>query len=92
MGLEAREKHREQSLAIVEYRRENLTTSHQKRISLLEKKIEQVPDSNIQRMRRQQIAKAEADYNRRIDELNMAMEQVDITTELVAYGIFGSGE
>lgn len=83
----AREKHREQSLAIAAYRRESLTASHQKRITLLEKKIEDVPDPNIQRMRRQQIAKAEADYNRRIQELDMEMEQADITAELVASGI-----
>ena len=44
-------------------------------------------DPNIQRMRTYQIANAEADYNRRIQELDAAMAKADITTELVAYGI-----
>ena len=87
MWAKAREEHRESARALVNYRRESLSTSHQKRISLLEKKIEQVPDPNIQRMRRQQIANAESDYNRRIQELEKGTEKADITAELVAYGI-----
>lgn len=87
MWTEAREKHREQSREIVEYRRENLTTSHQKRMTLFQKQIEDAKDPNIQRMRHQQFANAEADYNRRIQELEEGMEKADITTELVAYGI-----
>ena len=84
---EAREEHKEKVRETVEYRKESLSTSHQKRIKLLEKQIEDVPDPNIQKMRRSQIAKAEVDYNRRIQELDTAMEQADITTEPVAYGI-----
>lgn len=84
---EAREKHRERIDSMLEYQRENLLTSFQKRVSLLKEKIDQVPDPNIQRMRRQQIANAEADYNRRIQELEQGTEKADITAELVAYGI-----
>ena len=87
MWTVAREKHREEIQEMVEYRRENESTRHQKRIILLEKQIEEVPDPNIQRMRRQQIAKAEADYNRRIQKLEEGTEKADITTELVAYGV-----
>ena len=87
MWAKAREEHRKRARALVNYRRESLSTSHQKRISLLEKKIEQVPNERIQRMRRQQIANAESDYNRRIQELEKGTEKADITAELVAYGI-----
>ncbi len=87
LWTEAREKHRQEIRAIVEYRRESLSASHQKRIMLLEKQIEDVPDPNIQRMRRQQITNAKTDYNRRIQELEEGMEKADITTELVASGI-----
>ena len=87
LWTEAREEHRGQIRSIVEYRRENLLTSHQKRIALLEEKIKRVPDPNIQRMRRQEIANAEADYNRRVQELEKGTEKADITAELVAYGI-----
>lgn len=87
LWAEAREKHRKRIREKVEYRKENLSASHQKRVTLLEKQIEQVPDPNIQRMRHQQIANAEADYNRRIQELEQGTEKADITAELVAYGI-----
>ncbi len=79
--------HKEHIQEISEYRKEKLSASHQKRIALLKKKIEEVPEPNIQRMRRQQIANAESDYNRRIEELGKAAENADITKELVAYGI-----
>ena len=38
-------------------------------------------------MRQSQIAAAEADYTRRIRELDGAMERADVVAELVAYGI-----
>ena len=87
LWTEAREKHREHTRENVEYQMESLSTSHQKRIALLEKQISEVSDPNIQRMRRQQITNAEADYNRLIQELEEGMKKADITTELVAYGI-----
>ncbi len=87
MWTAAREKHREHSREIVEYQKESLSTSHQKRIRLLEMQIEKVPDPNIQRMRHQQLANAEAEYNRRIQKLEEGTEKADITTELVASGV-----
>ncbi len=42
-------------------------------------------------MRRSQIATAEADYARRIQELNSAMERADVTAEPVAYGVLNVG-
>jgi hypothetical protein len=38
-------------------------------------------------MRQAQIAAAEADYARRIQELDIAMERADITAQPVAYGV-----
>ena len=38
-------------------------------------------------MRQSQIATAEADYARRIQELDIAMERADLIAEPVAYGI-----
>ena len=87
LWTETLEKHRQETRELAEYRRESLSTSHQARIKLLEYQRAQVDDPNIQRMRTYQIANAEADYNRRIQELDAAMEKADITTELVAYGI-----
>ena len=87
LWVETLEKHRQNTRESAQYRRESLSTSHQARIALLEYQRAQVDDPNIQRMRGYQIANAEADYNRRIQELDAAMAKADITTELVAYGI-----
>ena len=83
----AREKHRERTQALADYRRESLLTSHQKRVMLLEDKIAQATDPNIQRMRQSELVKAEADYRRRTQEFDEAMAKADITAKPVAYGI-----
>ena len=87
LWAEAREKHRERTQALADYRRESLLTSHQKRVMLLEDKIVQATDPNIQRMRQSELVKAEADYRRRIQEFDEAMAKADITAEPVAYGV-----
>ena len=53
----------------------------------LKKGLTQATNPNIQRMRRSELANAEADYQRRIQEFDEAMEKADITAEPVAYGI-----
>ena len=87
LWAEAREKHRERTQALANYRRESLLASHQKRIAMLEDRIAQATDPNIQRMRQSELANAEADYRRRIQEFDEAMAKADITAEPVAYGI-----
>ena len=69
------------------YRRESLRTSHQARVALLQEQLQQATSENIRRMKQYQIANAEADYNRRLGELDDAMEKADITAAPVAYGI-----
>ena len=83
----AREKHRERTQALADYRRESLLASHQKRIAILEERIAQATDSRIQLMRRSELANAEADCRRRIQDFDEAMAKADITAEPVAYGI-----
>ena len=87
LWAEARDKHRERTQALANYRRENLSTSHQKRVMLLEDRIAQATDPNIQRMRRSELDNAEADYRRRIQDFDEAMAKTDITAEPVAYGV-----
>ncbi|MFH1739543.1 MAG: helicase-related protein, partial [bacterium] len=84
---EARAKHRRRTQELAQYRKESLTTSHRARISLLEEQLRQATDEKIQRMRKAQIDAAEADYARRLRELNIAMERADVTAEPVAYGV-----
>ena len=84
---EARKNHQRRTQELAEYRRESLTTSHRARISLLEEQLSQASNEKIQKMRRSQIAAAEADYARRIQDLDIAIERADVTAQLVAYGV-----
>ena len=89
---EARAKHRQETQELAAYRRESLSKSHQARIALLEEQLEQASDEKIRRMRQSQIDSAEADYARRIKELDSAMEKADIIAEPVAYGVLNIEE
>lgn len=84
---DARVKHRRRTQELAEFRRESLTTSHRARIALLEEQLKQASNEKIQKMRRSQISAAEADYARRIQDLDIAMERAEITAEPVAYGV-----
>jgi hypothetical protein len=84
---EARAKHRQRTQELAEYHRESLSTSHRARIALLEEQLKQASNENIQKMRQSQIAAAEADYARHIQDLDIAMERADVTAEPVAYGV-----
>jgi ATP-dependent helicase HepA len=84
---QAREKHQQKTKELAEYRRESLSTSHRARIALLHEQLNQTNNDKIQRMRQSQIYTAEADYARRIQELDIAMERADITSGPVGYGI-----
>jgi len=87
LWAEARDKHRQRTRELAEFRRESLSTSHQARMSLLGEQLEQANDEKIKRMRQAQITAAESDYARRIQELDIAMERADVTADPVAYGM-----
>ena len=82
-----REEHRQRAQALATYQSESLTTSHRARIELVREQLRQATSEKIRRMKQSQIDSAEADYNRRIRELNDAMERAEITAMPVAYGI-----
>jgi len=86
MWSEARNRHQRRTQELAEYQRESLKTSHRARTALLEEQLNQTINEKIQKMRRSQIAAAEADYARRIQDLDIAVERADITTGAVAYG------
>jgi hypothetical protein len=52
-----------------------------------EEQFEQATNERIQKMRRSQIASAEADYSKQIQELDIALERADIIAGPVAYGV-----
>ncbi len=84
---DAREKHRQRTKELAEYRRESLSTSHRARMALLDEQYKQTDNEKIQKMRLSQITNAQADYARRIQELDIAIERADVTAEAVAYGV-----
>ncbi|MCY4552031.1 MAG: SNF2-related protein [Candidatus Poribacteria bacterium] len=84
---EARKNHRRRTEDLAKYRRESLATSHKARMSLLEEQLKQATNEKIQRMRHSQIDAAEADYARRLQDLDIAMEKAELTAEPIAYGL-----
>ena len=87
MWNEAKEKHKQKTSELSEYRRGSLTTSHNARISLLKEQLAKNDNDKIKKMKTSQLETAEADYARRIKELDDAVKKADITAEPVAYGI-----
>ena len=83
---EERTDHQQRNQELAKYRKESLSTSHQARMALLREQLEQANDEKIQRMRQSQIKSATADYNRRIQELDKALDKADVIAEPVAYG------
>jgi len=84
LWVKAREEHQDRTRQIAGYRRESLLTSHRARMELLNDQLAWAEDEKIQRMRRSQIANAEADYARRNEELDLAVEKADLTAQVVA--------
>ena len=84
---DARVKHKEKTRELAEFRRESLTTSHRARIALLEEQLKQASNEKIQKMRQSQISAAAADYSRRIQDLDIAIEKADVIADPVAYGV-----
>lgn len=84
---EARTQHQRRTQELVAYRRESLSTSHLARLALLQEQLAQASEEKLQRMRRSQIDAAQADYERRVQELDRAPERADIIAEPVAYGV-----
>ncbi len=87
LWAKARSNHKEQNQRIADYRRESLTTSHRGRVAMLEERLAQATNEKIRRMRQGQLANAEADYQRRLAELDEAVKKADLTAEPVAYGV-----
>ena len=78
--------HRRRAAELARFRRESLTTSHRARMALLNEQLRRADDAKIRRMRESQIATAEADYARRTEELDAALDTADIVWAPVAYG------
>ena len=84
---EARERHLNDNREMVGFRRESLEASHRARVAQLEDIIGKVQNEKVLRMRRAQLEAAQADFERRMRELDEAKDKADIDFEPVAYGL-----
>jgi len=83
----ARAEHQRRTRELAAYRQESLTTSHRARMLLLKEQLAQAINPKIKKMRQSQIVSADADYTRRIGELEAAKKKADLTAEPIAYGV-----
>ena len=74
------------------YWSESQPTIQRAQMALLEEQRKRADDERLRRMRQSQIDRTEADYARRIRDLDTALERADILAEPVAYGILNIGE
>ncbi|MBF2761594.1 MAG: DEAD/DEAH box helicase family protein [Ectothiorhodospiraceae bacterium AqS1] len=84
---EARSTHQEKNRRVADHRRESLKNSHLGRMAMLNSMLDQATNEKIRRMREGQLANAEADYQRRIKELDEAVKKADLNADPVAYGV-----
>ena len=84
---QAREEHVDWTRKRSEHRRQSLETSHRARMALLTDQLAQATDVNIQRMRASQIANAQADYDRRVQELESSVREADVVAQPIAMGV-----
>jgi ATP-dependent helicase HepA len=87
LWTEARAAHREQTARLCEHRRESLRASHAARTAQFRAQMEVSADERISRMKESQLAAAQADYTRRMEEIGRATEQCELSAQLLAYGV-----
>ncbi len=85
--LQARGEQRENTTRLVECRRESLKTSHRARMTILAEQLAQTGNEKIQKMRRAQIDNADAEYKRKMQELEDALQKADVLAQPIAYGV-----
>lgn len=83
----ARLEHVSYNSELVRFRRQSLTTSHNARMAILRGQLQSATNDKIRLMRKSQCESAEADYKRRVAELDKAELQADLTAQPVAFGV-----
>jgi superfamily II DNA or RNA helicase len=80
-------KHKDEMIQIAKFRKQSLSTSHKARISQLSEQLTSSSNEKIRVMKQSQLASAEADFARRMQEIEIAIEKTDILTQKIAAGI-----
>lgn len=83
---EAQANHMAQNREVAEHRVQSLTASHRARCKTIEDQIARATNEKIRLMKESELARANADFNRRIEELGRAAESGDIRTAPAVFG------
>ncbi|MEN7972687.1 MAG: SNF2-related protein [Verrucomicrobiota bacterium] len=78
--------HQSRSSEMISFRLESLETSHRGRLNVIEQQIDAATNDKIVKMKKAQLANVQADYNRRLKELEMAASATDIHARPVVFG------
>ena len=82
----ARANHEAENRQLVEYRIHSLNVSHQARCHAIEDQLDRATNDKIRLMKQSELDRANADFTRRIENLNMAASSGDIHASPVAIG------
>lgn len=83
---EAQANHIAENRQFVEHRLQSLTVSHRARCRAIEDQISRATNDKIRLMKQSELARANADFNRRIAELQQAANSGDIRAMPVVFG------
>lgn len=87
LWMAARLEHVSYNSELVRFRRQSLSASHAARMAILQGQLQKATDGKIRLMKQSEIANAEADFTRRMNELDQAEQQVDMNAQPVAFGV-----
>jgi aminoglycoside phosphotransferase family enzyme len=83
---EARTSHVAGNRQLVEHRIQSLTVSHRARRKAIEDQVTRTTDEKIRLMKESELARANADFARRMEELQVAANSGDIRATPVVFG------
>jgi superfamily II DNA or RNA helicase len=79
--------HAEDNRQVVGVRIQSLTASHRARKTLLDEQVGQATNEKIRIMKRAELERAQADFDRRIAQLNVAADSGDIRATPIVFGV-----
>lgn len=89
---EAHANHIAENQQLVEHRTQSLTVSHRARSKAIEDQISNATNDKIRLMKESELARAHADFNRRMTELQQAVNTGDIRATVVVFGTIQIGK
>ncbi len=84
---EEKANHVDENRLLVEHRVQSLTVSHRARCLTIEEQVARATNEKIRRMRESELARANADFDRKVAELHQAENSADIMASPVVFGV-----